>query len=269
MSFYEKIRLNFPLYFTLSLIFSVAIWSLWAPNWFEDVNNSLAAPITSFSTPVNTSPQVPSGADVKLAYYNGTYAIAFASSSVTATSATTTCAYPGSNPGPQACKLFFTKSYDGGVTWSSPTLVSSNLAFHTDRAVISSLSYDERRGVWVILYKEHGGTGDIVQAYSSNGSTWTVNTVISDNSNSSAHYLGKTAAIAFSTSSDLRAVLAQRGHDLVVGTTTNTGLTTSWPTSSIVSFKGSIDTNSNSYEGAIRPMGISIDGANNIHVVYA
>lgn len=269
MSLREKIRLNFPLYFTLSLLFFVAVASIWLPNWVGKVDEVSASPITSFSTGIVATPRVPSGAEVKIAYNSGVYAMVFSSSSITATSATTTCAYASSGAGPQSCKLFFTSSNDGGMTWSAPVLISSNLFFSSNHEVISSFSYDIRRGVWVVLYKENGSTDDIVQSFSTNGASWTTRTVINNDGYGSAHYLGRTSAIAFSTSSDLRAVLVQKGDYLVVGTTTNTGLATAWPTSTVQYFNGWRDANSGSWENAVRPLGISIDAFNNIHTVYA
>lgn len=255
-----------PLYLVLSVIFSVAVWSLWLPKWLGNVNNVDAAPITNFSTAINAVSSLPSGAQIRLAYNNGTYAMVFASTSIASAFPTSTCAIPVAALGGQGCKLFFTSSVDGGTTWGTPVLISSTLFFSSPREAISDFSYDSRRSVWVVTYKESAG-GTIVQSYSTSGASWTTATVL-NNPGSGTHYIGRNVAMAFATSSDLRAVFAQRGDFLVVGTTSNSGLTTTWPTSSIRDISGYKNNNSGDWEMA-RPLGISIDSSNNIHAVYA
>lgn len=267
MSLREKMRLNLPLYLVLSVIFSVAVWSLWLPKWLGNIDEASASPVTSFSTAITAVNKVPSGAGNKLLYKDGVYAMVFVSST-SASSPTTTCAYPVSDGGAlQACKLYFTSSNNGGVTWDTPTLISSNFFYGAGRESTPSFSYDTRRNVYVVTYKEFGGTGDIVQSYSSTGASWTTVTVISDNGAGGGNYLGRDAVVAFATSSDLRAVLAQKGPYMVVGTTSNTGLTTTWPTSTVDSLIGYYDSDSNSWENA-RPLGISIDDTGVIHALY-
>lgn len=266
MSFREKIRLQFPFYLVLSVIFSVALWSLWLPKWFGNVDNVDASPITNFSTTVTAATKVPAGSQVKLAYYNGTYAMVFTSSSITTGSPTTTCAFPVNDLGNQSCGLYFTSSTDGGTTWGRPNLVTSTLFYAGNREAISDFTYDVRRGVWVAIFKERIGKG-IMQAYSANGVSWTLASIISSNGNTADHYIGRNAAVAFATSSGLRAVLAQKGDYLVVATTSNTGAI-NWPTSTIMSTIPYKDPNSNDWEN-IRPIGLSIDAFNNIHAVFA
>lgn len=266
MSLREKMRLNLPLYLVLSVIFSVAVWSLWLPKWLGNVDEASASPVTSFSTAITAVNKLPSGAGNKLIYKDGVYAMVFASST-TASSPTTTCAFASSGADAlQSCKLYFTSSSDGGVTWGTPVLITSNYFMGSGRETAPSFSYDSARGVYVVVYKDKVES-DIVQSYSTNGASWTTATVISDNGASPANYVGRDVSVAFSTSSNFRAVLAQKGPYMVVGTTSNSGLTTSWPTSTVDSLIGYYDSDANSWEIA-RPLGISIDAQENIHAVY-
>lgn len=268
MSFREKIRLNLPSYLVLSLVFSVAVWSLWLPKWFSGTQNAFAAPITSFSSYRTAVAKVPAASQPKLIYNNGVYAMVFSSSTATG-SPTTTCANVNSGAGAvQQCGMYFTSSNDGGVTWGTPVLVTGRLFYSANREAISDFSYDSRRGVYVATYKENV-TYDIVQAYSSNGVTWTTSTVLSDNAAVSSNYIGRNVAMAFATSSDLRVILAQKGPYMIIGTTSNSGLATSWPSSTIDRVSGYYDNNAATWDALVRPLGVSIDYNNVIHAVYA
>lgn len=268
MSLREKIRLHLPLYLVVSVIFSVAVWSLWLPHLLGNVEDVEAAPVTSFVTPITAVGRIPSGAQHKMIYNNGSYAMVFASNT-SATSVTSTCAYVQSNGSAnQACKLYFTSSTDGGVTWRTPVLISSDLFFSANREAISDFSYDTRRNAYVVVYKQYS-TGDLYQSYSTNGGTsWASAIVISDNGASSPNFIGRNAVVAYATSSDMRAVLVQKGSYMAVGISTDRNQSTVWTTSTVDRLIGYYDTNAGDWESA-RPLGISIDSSNNIHALYA
>lgn len=259
MGLLRALRVSLPAYLVLSGLLLLAMVSLWLPWWVENVPLAEAAPLTNFNGYTVVAPTVPQTSQSKLLYHAGEYAAVFSSS--TEAGVSTTCSGLGTEG---SCGLYFTKSSDAGVTWSTPVLISSDLYFNISTENIGQFAYDPQRNAYVVLYKQHSDF-NLVQSFStSSGATWS--TYLVESNSGFQNNLTDDAKIAFSTSTNLRAVLYQRDGYILAGITTNTSLNGDWPSSTIQYHGDYFDADSMEYN--IRPLGISIDASNTVHVAY-
>ncbi len=264
MSFREKIRLNFPLYFILSLLFSVAVWSLWFPNWFGNADETEAAQL-SYSSAVTAKSRVPGDTQVKLLYVpsRSEYAMLFSSSSISTASPTSSCGVSSSGNG--YCGIYFTTSTDG-ITWS-PTRTVTTTARFDGGMVLGGFIFDTYNQTYLVSFTE--GSANNRKVYlattQNGGGSWTSTLALNSNVSSRSE-----SALASATSTDMYAVLAtNRTNGLYVVTSTITGgVLSSAKTVVPVSFYQDVNTN----DPLIVPIGLSIskaNGTNVIHAIYA
>ncbi len=254
---------NLPLYLITGLLFSVAVWSLWLPHWLnQDSIRSARAAVMSYGTPVNAVSMVPKTSKSRVIYETRgrNYAMVFTSTTDTA-SPTSTCG-TGSAPNDR-CTIYFTSSSDG-VVWSNPRVVTTTLLVSQGSPErLNTFTYSDRDSQYALVFSDYYNRNlNLIRSY--DGVTW--NSLIAVSTGGQNHTPNQNAYVAFSTSSNLRAALVQKGPYIVIATTSDADSSSGWATSTVMDVTGYANSDEG-YDAA--PMGVSINGPSGSEIIHA
>ncbi len=245
----ESKYVQMPFYFLLSVIFSLAVWSLLFPHLFGNPDSASAA---TFSSATTVSSSIARQGKTRLLSVDGTYYLAFSTTSTVSTTA----------------KAVYITTSTNGVSWSTAVLGMNLLGERTGNLVVREAP--EFGFVYNTIKREFAISGlantnvdvvNVVFTTSSNAFAWSATTtIVSDTGGGFTNPNPKTP-LSFSSTTGMYAMGFFTGPNFFMATSSN-GVT--WNSTSIAVGDSSANI-SNEWFADVQAVQVL---GNEIHVVY-